>query len=102
MERQTIKHRDIILFGFQSWDTNIGSNFKDMALELSKHNRVLYVNRALDRSFVMKNKHLPEVKTRKEVVTTGKGELTQVAPNLWVQHPRTILESINWIPVAFL
>jgi teichuronic acid biosynthesis glycosyltransferase TuaH len=102
MEQQFIKHRDIILFGFQSWDTDIGSNFKDMALELSKYNRVLYVNRALDRSFLIKNKDLPEVIARKEAIKTGKGELSQVAPNLWVQHPRTILESINWIPVAFL
>ena len=102
MEKQFIRNRDIILFGFQSWDTDIGSNFKDMALELSKYNRVLYVNRALDRSFKMKNKDSVEVRTRLKVIKTGEGELTAVGPNLWVQQPRTILESINWLPGAWL
>jgi teichuronic acid biosynthesis glycosyltransferase TuaH len=102
MKHEFLRHRDIILFGFQSWDTDIGSNFKDMALELSKNNRVLYVNRALDRGFKMKNKHTPEVKSRLQAIRTGKGEIMEVAPNLWVQNPRTILESINWIPSAWL
>ena len=45
------------MFSFQSWDTEIGSNFKDMAIELAKNNRVLFVNRALDRSSLRKHKN---------------------------------------------
>lgn len=49
MKEHIIKNRDIVLFSFQPWDEEIGSNFKDIALELSRDNRVLYINRALDR-----------------------------------------------------
>lgn len=102
MDHQFIKNRDIILFSFQPWDTEIGSNFKDMALELSKFNRVLFVNRALDRN--TKNKHItdPKVQNRLASINEGKGELEQIQPNLWVLNPRTMVESINWIPVAWL
>src|SRR6186713_2095393 len=102
MEHQFIKNRDIILFGFQPWDTDIGSNFKDMALELARFNRVLYVNRALDRSFHARNKQNPQVKARLASIRSGHGELEEVQPNLWVLNPRTMLESINWIPFAWL
>src|SRR5438132_409033 len=59
MEHNFIKNRDIVLFSFQPWDTEIGSNFKDMALELAKHNRVLFVNRAPDRASLWRNKYNP-------------------------------------------
>ena len=36
--------RDIVIIGIQAWDIEIGSNCKNIALELSKTNRVLYVN----------------------------------------------------------
>ncbi|MEJ7766281.1 MAG: glycosyltransferase [Chitinophagaceae bacterium] len=100
MAHTFIKDRNIVLFSFQPWDTEIGSNFKDMAVELAKLNRVLYVNRALDRASLWKGKYNPQVQTRLASIRRGKGELVQVQPGLWVQNPRTILESINWIPFA--
>jgi teichuronic acid biosynthesis glycosyltransferase TuaH len=99
MEHQFIKNRDIVMFSFQSWDTAIGSNFKDMAIELAKQNRVLFVNRALDRSNFLKHRNDPVVKTRLASIKKGIGELEQAAPNLWIQNPRTIVESINGIPI---
>lgn len=33
-----------MITGLQSWDIPIGSNAKNIALEISRHNRVLYVN----------------------------------------------------------
>ncbi|MEG2402131.1 MAG: glycosyltransferase family 1 protein, partial [Muribaculaceae bacterium] len=39
-----ITGRDFIFTGLQPWDISIGSNAKDIALEISKNNRVLYVN----------------------------------------------------------
>ena len=100
MEHHFISNRDIVLFSFQSWDTEIGSNFKDMAIELAKKNRVLFVNRALDRTSLRKNKNDDVTKTRLASIKSGKGELEQVAPNIWVQNPRVIVESINAIPFA--
>lgn len=102
MEHQFIKNRDIVLFSFQPWDTEIGSNFKDMAIELARYNRVLFVNRALDRSYARKFKHDAKVQTRLQSIRHGVRELQEISPNLWIQNPRTLLESINGIPVNFV
>ena len=48
-QNEIIQGRDIVIVGQQPWDTEIGSNCKNIALEFSKHNRVLYVNSPLDR-----------------------------------------------------
>ncbi|MEP6728193.1 MAG: glycosyltransferase [Bacteroidota bacterium] len=102
MEHHFISNRDIVMFSFQSWDTEIGSNFKDMAIELAKKNRVLFVNRALDRSSLRKYKNDPITQTRLASIKNGTGEIEQVATNIWVQNPRVIVESINGIPFAGL
>ena len=39
-----IKGKDFVFTGLQPWDIPIGSNAKDIALEVSKNNRVLYIN----------------------------------------------------------
>ncbi|MFT3936427.1 MAG: glycosyltransferase [Chitinophagaceae bacterium] len=102
MNHHFISNRDIVMFSFQSWDTEIGSNFKDMAIELSKKNRVLFINRALDRSSLRKNKNDAATRTRLLSIKDGKGEIEQVASNIWVHNPRVIVESINKIPFAGL
>jgi teichuronic acid biosynthesis glycosyltransferase TuaH len=100
MEHHFISNRDIVMFSFQSWDTEIGSNFKDMAIELARKNRVLFINRALDRSSLYKHKNDAVTKTRLASIKNGTGELEQVAPNIWVHNPAVIVESINAIPFA--
>ncbi len=102
MQHQFIKNRDIVMFSFQSWDTEIGSNFKDMAHVLATNNRILFVNRALDRISFLKNKSNPIVQTRMASIKKGIGELEQVLPNIWVHNPRTFAESINAIPFTGL
>lgn len=49
-------NKDIIIVGQQAWDTDIGSNCKNIALEMSKNNRVLYVNSPLDRITLLRKK----------------------------------------------
>ncbi len=98
MKEQTIKNRDIVLFSLQPWDEEIGSNFKDIAVELSRYNRVLYINRALDRISAITKRNEKKVKSRLRSIWQGEDELTEVHPNLWVHNPRTIVESINWLP----
>lgn len=102
MKHRFISNMDIVMFSFQSWDTEIGSNFKDMAIELAKNNRVLFVNRALDRSSLYKHKNEAVTKTRLASIKKGINEIEQVAPNIWIQNPRVIVESINGIPFAGL
>ena len=52
-----IKGKDIIVVGIQAWDIEIGSNCKNIAVEMSRENRVLYVNSPLDRISKFKDRN---------------------------------------------
>lgn len=103
METALIKNRDFIIFGLQPWDIPIGSNCKNIAAEIAKHNRVLYVNRPLDRISYLKN-DVSNVQTRNRIesVKNGKDILTKESEGLWIFNPRIITESINFLPKGFL
>src|SRR5580704_5105790 len=92
MKHNFIHNKDIILFSFQPWDLEIGFNFKEMAYELAKHNRVLFVSRVPDRNSLLKKK-------KETPAPKQKLELTEIQKNLWVYNPSIVLESINWISV---
>lgn len=83
--------------GQQPWDVGIGSNCKNIALEFSKHNRVLYVNTPLDRITAWRHGNDPHVAKRKAVISGEQQSITQEGDNLWVLNPERMLESINWI-----
>lgn len=97
MNTETIRGRDIVIVGQQPWDVEIGSNCKNIAIELSKHNRVLYVNQALDRITLMKNGKDPKVVKRQNVIKGKEHGLIPVSTNLWNLFPDVLVESINWI-----
>lgn len=97
-----MKGRDIIIVGQQAWDVEIGSNCRNIALEFSKHNRVLYVNSALDRITKIRYTKDPKVKKRLDVIHGKQSGLEQVSENLWVYYPDRIIESINWLRVHWL
>ncbi|WP_345954732.1 glycosyltransferase [Mucilaginibacter sp. PAMB04168] len=92
-----IKNKDIIIVGQQPWDVEIGSNCKNIALELSKHNRVLYVNSPLDRISLLRHKDSPNIKKRLEVIDGKVNGLIRLQENLWNYYPDEIIESVNWI-----
>ncbi|MCK7555278.1 glycosyltransferase [Chitinophaga sedimenti] len=97
-----ITGKDIVVVGMQSWDITIGSNCKNIAWELAKHNRVLYVNRALDRISAIRLKHEPDIQNRLKSLRGETDDIQQIAPQLWTLNPRTLLESANWMPTPFL
>lgn len=92
-----IKNRDIIVVGQQPWDVEIGSNCKNIALEFSKHNRVLYVNSPLDRINRIKYKNDPKIKKRIDVINKKADSIVLIQDNLWNYFPDEMIESINWI-----
>ncbi|MEO5966726.1 MAG: glycosyltransferase [Ferruginibacter sp.] len=98
MDKSLIKNRDIIMLGIQPWDLDIGHNFKNMAKVICKNNRVLYVNRPLDR--ITKWKEPSDIKTQNRLKSIKHGiqVLEEVENNLWIFNPQTILSSINWMP----
>lgn len=92
------KNQDFVIVGIQPWDIGIGSNCKNIALELSKHNRVLYVNQPLDRITKLRDKKSTEVKKRLSIIRGEKPSLEQLDKNLWTLYPSFIAESINKLP----
>lgn len=89
--------KDIVIVGQQPWDTEIGSNCKNIALELSKTNRVLYVNSPLDRITKIRNRADQKVKKRIDIIKGNRDGLERIHDNLWTLYPDCIVESINWI-----
>ncbi|MEX0596323.1 MAG: glycosyltransferase family 1 protein, partial [Candidatus Paceibacterota bacterium] len=102
MENELKVKRDIIMLGIQPWDIEIGCNFKNMALEIAKQHRVLYVNRPLDRITALKKKEDVKTINRLNSIKKGIGVLDEVSSNLWVFNPQIMLESINWMPAGFI
>jgi len=94
-----IKGKDIIIVGQQPWDVEIGSNCKNIAIEFSKNNRVLYVNAPLDRISLMRGGNDEKIKKRKDIVEGKASGLFKIADNLWNLYPDSMIESINWIGI---
>ncbi|MCY7421254.1 MAG: glycosyltransferase [Chitinophagaceae bacterium] len=86
-----------VVIAQQEWALNLGSNARNIALELSKTRPVLYVNPSLDLKTLLK-----EIKSangrRRLKSALGIGRNTVMAGNnLWVHTPATIGLSINWL-----
>jgi glycosyltransferase involved in cell wall biosynthesis len=88
---------DFIIIGLQPWDIEIGSNCKNIALELSKKHRVLYVNNPLDRKSVLAGSNSPDFVKRKKIMQKTEEGLMKVQDNLWTYYPSCVVESINWV-----
>lgn len=97
-----IKDKDIVVVGQQAWDIEIGSNCKNIALELSKYNRVLYVNPPLDRITKIRYSNDPKVQKRIRVIKGKEKGIVIIKENLWVLYPDVLIESINWIRIHYL
>ncbi|WP_417608083.1 glycosyltransferase [Owenweeksia hongkongensis] len=89
-----------VIVGLQPWDTAIGSNCKNIALELSKHTKVLYINIPLDWNTVLKNspENRDHIAHRKSVRKGKTDKLIEVETNLFVFTPSSIILSINMFP----
>ena len=97
MLKASLISRDIIIVGQQPWDTEIGSNCKNIAIEFSRNNRVLYVNSALDTKTSFSNKNDPKIRKRLNVIQGVQNGLEKVGNNLWTYYPDVKSISINWM-----
>lgn len=99
-----LKGEDFIFTGLQPWDLPIGSNARDIALEVSKNNRVLYVNTPLDFQTARHSARsnistlTADIRNRIQVISGEIAPLRQESENLWVLDcPFTILPA-NKLP----
>ena len=97
-----LKGKNFIFTGLQPWDITIGSNAKDIATEVSKFNRVLYVNIAIDLSTLIRANKTPENIRRKNVVLRKEKALRRINENLWVLDIPFPLLPINKLPNNFI
>lgn len=97
-----IKNRDFIIVGLQALDSRIGSNCINIAHEIARHNRVLYVNYPLDRMTKIREKNDPLIQKRLRINKGEEPDLVQVSENMWNLYPKTTLESISQLPVDML
>lgn len=92
-----LKNEHIIVVGQQPWDVDIGSNCKDIALEFSKNNKVLYVNPPLDRITSIRYAKHPAIIKRKQILKNPAEGLLRVNDNLFIFYPYCLVESVNWL-----
>ena len=86
-----------IIIAQQEWELNLGSNARNLAVEFSKKNAVLYVNPAIDLKSIIKQIKTVHGRNRLKLAL-GLGENTlKISESLWVHTPQTISISINWL-----
>ena len=98
---QTIRSGENYVFvGLQAIDSPIGSNCVNIAKEVAKHNRVLYINYPFDNKSLITQIFKPEENTpiRFKVLTRRESELQRISDNLYTVYPRCINTSISWLP----
>src|SRR5690606_8649020 len=96
-----MENENIVIVGQQPWDTDIGSNCKNLAEELSKKNTVLYVNSPLDRITWIRGRNEAKVRRRWNVIRKRLPALVQLGGSLWNLYPDKLVESINWLPKGY-
>lgn len=97
-----MENKDFIITSLQSWDIEIGTTIKNTALEISKKNRVLYVNPPLDYMTRFRGEQTMSYIRSLDVIKKRVLPLRQINPNLWVVDCPFILHSINRLPSAWL
>ena len=92
------KKRDFIVHSLQSWIAFFGTTVsKYITLELCKTNRVIFLDTPLPRNYQLFKRDAAETKKYSKIFSGQEPELEQINENLWIMHPKTVLESINWI-----
>ena len=97
-----IKGKDFIVIANPTWELKIGTNIRNMAIEIAKNNRVLYVNPPMDRITAWRLRHDEKIKFKKKVLSGKEEGLVKLKDSLWLLEPDMIAESVNWIPFTFL
>ncbi len=93
-----VKNRDIVIVSIQPWYYELGSNCKNIALELAKHNRVLYVNIPITRKTFYSKNNSEGVAKHCRIIRNQGARLEQIGNSMWQFYPSKLIESINFLP----
>lgn len=93
-----LKGRDVVVIGLQPWYYEIGSNCKNIATQLAKYNRVLYVNQPINRKTFLAKENNEGISRHISIIKNGGETIRRIDEQLWEFYPKSIVESINWLP----
>ncbi len=93
-----IQGRDIVIISIQPWYYELGSNCKNIATELAKQNRVLYVNIPITRKTYFSKKDNEGVANHCRIIKNKSNTIEKIDEQMWQFYPTTLIESINWLP----
>lgn len=97
-----ITGRDFVITGLQPWDLQIGSNAKDIAIEIARNNRVLYINAPIDILNYLKYPQSPAAQRIKRLVRNKENGLKQITSNLWTLDFPFTVSPVNSLPDGWL
>jgi len=101
-QHSQLQGRDIVIISLQPWYYDIGSNCKTMAKLFAEHNRVLYVNKPINRKTALSQQKDNGVLMHYNLIKKNGNTLNKIGNNMWELYPASIIESINWLPSTFL
>lgn len=84
---------DYVFVGIQPWHLPLGGNCKDIALELAKAHRVLYVNPPVDWLTAVRHRSGTDAQA---------DTLTAISASCWVLTPDQSICPVNWLPDGLL
>ncbi len=94
----SVVNRDIVIVSIQPWYYELGSNCKNIAIELAKKNRVLYVNIPITRKTFLSANKSKGIEKHCDIIRTKSNNIQQLQDNLWEFYPTSLIESINGLP----
>jgi teichuronic acid biosynthesis glycosyltransferase TuaH len=92
-----ISNRDFVIVGLQPWYIDLGCNAKDIAYQLARRNRVLYINAPVKRKIYLAGKD-PNFNKHISLLRNKEDQLVAISDNLWEFYPSCLTESANWLP----
>lgn len=93
-----IEGKNFLITGSQPWDTQIGSTIKNTAVELSKKNRVIFLNTPLDLKGYYSSHHDPINVYRKEMIKNKLDTVRHLDKTFWVLDCPFLVYPVGQLP----
>ncbi len=87
-----------VFVSLQRINTDRESTSTCIARQLAKNHKVLYINPAIDRRTLLSGGGDQYTKEHIRAIRRNESGLVNLSENLWMYNPRSLMESINWIP----
>lgn len=90
--------RDIVMVSLHPWYYELTGNSINMAHHFARNNRVLYVNRPINRKTYGAQEKSAGFHKHCEIIRNKGEQIHRINDNLWEFYPASLSESIKWLP----